>query len=81
MVMEVCISVNQLRDKILCNSPQMTLGSNLFSHLLERWKAGMHHIVAFLNNDILLQQLSLWTTFFQVLLRNNLRKIIASCPN
>jgi hypothetical protein len=47
VVMEVCISLDQLHDKILCISPLMTLHFTLCSQLLERWTAGMHPIVVF----------------------------------
>jgi hypothetical protein len=39
---------------------------SLCSHLLERWIAGMYYIVVLLNNDILLQHVSLRITFFHV---------------
>jgi len=48
---------------------------------LERWTAGMHHFVVFLNNDILFQKLSLQITFFHVFLPNTLRQVIRSYQN
>jgi len=42
---------------------------------LERWTAGMRNFVALLNNDILLQHVSLRITFFHFIVRNNLCKI------
>jgi len=47
---------------------------------LERWTAGMRHIIVFLNNDILFQQPSLQNIFLHIFLRNNLLNIIPSYP-
>ena len=62
VVMEVCITVDQLHDQILCASTPVTLQLSLF----DRWTAEMHHIVVLLNNDFLLQHVSLRITFFHV---------------
>jgi hypothetical protein len=64
VLVDVCITVDQLHDKILCTSHPMILQLCLSSRLLERWTAGMHHIFVLLNNDILFHNLSLRITFF-----------------
>ena len=65
VVVEVCITVDQLHDRFLCSSLPKTLNLRLCSDLLERWTAGMHHIVVLLNTDILFHHLSLLITFFR----------------
>ena len=72
--------MDQLRDNNLCTLIPKTSYFNLFSHLLERWTAGMHRIIVFLNNDILFQQPSLQNIFLHIFLRNNLLKTIPSYP-
>jgi len=73
--------VDQLRDKILCTSPTMTLLLSFCSHLLERWTSGMHHIVVLVNTEIIFYHLSLRIAFSTFILRNNPRQIIPSYPN
>ena len=75
-----CVTVDRLRDKVLCTSPPMTLRISFCSHLLERWKAAMHHIVVLVNTEILFYNLSLPIAFSMFSLRNNPRQIIHSYP-
>jgi len=79
VVVEVCITMDQLHDKILCTSLQMTLQLNFCSLFLERWTAAMHHYVLLLNADILFPHLSLLITYSLLFLRNNLSQVIPSC--
>ena len=80
LVVELWISVDQLHENNLCTLIPKTLYFNLFSHLLEGWTAGMHHIIVFLNNGILFHQSYLQNIFLHIFLRNNLIKIIPSYP-
>jgi len=80
VVVEVCITMDQLHDKMLCTSLQMTLKLRFCSNLLEPWTAAMHHFVVLLNADILFHCLSLLFIFSLLFLRNNLRQVIPSCP-
>jgi len=71
MDVEVCITLDQMHDRILCSSLQIILQLSLCSHLLERWTAGMHHIVVLLITDILFHHLSLLISFFRAFSTTN----------
>jgi len=73
--------VDQLRDKILCTSPLMTLCLRLCSHLLVCWKPGMHLHVELVNTNILFFYLSVRIEFSLFIIRNNSRQIIPPYPN
>ena len=80
VVVEVCITMDQMHDKILCTSLQMALKLILCSHFLELQTAAMHHIVVLLNAEFLFHHLSLLFIFSLLFLRNNLLQVIPSCP-
>ena len=74
--------MDQLRDKILCTSPLMTLCLRLCSHLLVCWKPGMQLHVELVNTNILFFfYLSVRIKFSMFIFRNNPRQIIPLYPN